>query len=132
MKIFVADSETCYVKSKNDYNWCINGEPLYLPYLAFRDKNNMTGLFSGKSTTNIIVKDIDISISTYKELFARLPLSSICREKQPNIPFNQYDKHYGRRFRNSYDEYVNNIFKQAAKFNIGDKIKIVNNEIKLL
>lgn len=120
MKLFTSDNVGQYSNSNRDFQWTENGEILRFSLFPHPETNFMIGLTSNKGTTNIVVKDIDIT----KELLIEL--------------FTDYLKDtytYGNKFtsdeirENKSIPEVDELILKASQFNEGDHVQCNGKEL---
>ena len=123
MKVFVAESREKGRYSSADYHWCNDGE--LLMFGAFTQENpkpsdiRMFGIETRKGTTYITVKDINIGKDTYRQKIK----DSIEKAFQCTVDKNgDYIIDIGWEFTFNIDEHMNELFKDAKRFEEGDQL----------
>lgn len=123
MKVFLQNnngvigfvSETCY-------NWCIAGELLYMSPFQLQSNPSavsLTGITSKKYTTEIIVKDLDITRQFFKELV------SDCIQQCFNCDIidDEFEVTIGFALRFNINKICDDILDLANQFNDGDIVE---------
>lgn len=124
MKLLVADvAEHGYV-SPTDYHWCNNGDLLMFGQFQLDNDNPshvaMCGINSRKFTTHILVKNVLISKSFYRELLT----DSIEKAMNCKVDANgNFDVKIAWGFHFNINDIMNELIKKASKFEEGDKLK---------
>jgi diaminopimelate epimerase len=124
MKLFVADkAEQGYV-SPTDYHWCDDGDLLMFGQFQLDNNNpsqvSMCGINSRKFTTHIMVKDVIISKSFYRELLTESIESAMNCKVDENGDF---DVNIAWGFHFNINDIMNELLEKASQFNAGDKLK---------
>lgn len=123
MKVFVADNIKKGYVSETNYMWCDAGEILTFSHFTLDNDNSidvsMCGIKTHKFTTHIIVKDLNISHSFYKELL----IDSIEESFECKVNENgDYIIDLGFQFKFNINNLIEELIEKANRFENGDKL----------
>lgn len=129
MKVFVAKIGEKYYKSLNNYNWCDQNELLMFTqfYTSGNPSNvSMCGIKSRKFTTEIIVKDMEIS----KEFFKELLTESVEKAFQCTINQNgSFEIDILLKHKFNINDMIEELLQKANVFEDGQKVKCIDRDI---
>lgn len=130
MKLFVADKVKHEYISATDYHWCDDNDILMFGQFQLGNGNpsevSMCGINSRKFTTHIVVKNVLISKSFYRELL----VDSI--EKAVNCKINRngdYEIDIAWGFHFNINDIMEELIEKASLFEVGDKVKCFGREL---
>lgn len=123
MKVFMCDSDNKYFLNENDFNWCEGGELLRHSIFSNEERINkgFVGIKGGKSTSRVIVRNLNIS----EELFDELIYSSY-REELDKIHKPEF--HTSAEIDNEGNVTIKALWLSDIKFNVFDNIKTLKED----
>jgi len=123
MKVFVCDSDKKFFDQQTgEYNWTEPGEILFLGLFRYDHHKGLTGIQTTKSTTHIVVKDLNVDTGFMLELIRQSYIAG--KHNVTDDDKVSLDMGFGEDIILDYKNNLEMTLKEAEKFEVNDKIKV--------